>query len=95
MLYRLKPEACGNYLATNLQWSADAFNKVKGCIPQLQNLETGINECKLDWSSDFSVLLEFTSWEAVDIFINLPLVKKALDFMTKISSEQRVIEFLA
>jgi len=95
LLYRLKPEACGNQKSTNQVWASEAFAKAKGIIPQLQTLETGININRLDWSCDFSVLLEFRSWEAISIFEAQPLVKEAYEFMDKISCEKRLVEFFA
>ncbi len=94
VLYRLRPEACGNYLATNQQWAAEAFDKVGDVIPQIVKLETGINENRADWSCDFSVLLELTSWEGIELFNEHPQVKKVNDFMNKISIEKRVVEFI-
>jgi len=95
LLYRLKTEAFGNVLSTNQVWAAEAFNKLRTIIPQITRLETGINQNRLDWSSDFSLLVEFTSWEAIDIFDNHPAVKEAYEFMDKISCEQRLVEFFA
>ena len=95
VLYRLKTEACGNALSTNQLWAAEAFDNLKNIIPQITRLETGINQNRLDWSSDFSIFVEFTSWEAIEIFDNHRAVRKAYEFMDKISCEQRLVEFFA
>jgi len=95
VLYRLKPEACGNVLSTNQVWAAEVFDKLKTIIPQITRLESGINNNRLDWSSDFSLLVEFTSWEAIDIFDHHRAVKEAFEFMDKIICEQRLVEFFA
>ena len=95
LFYRLKTEACGNMLPTNQVWAAEAFDNLKTIIPQITRLETGINQNRLDWSSDFSLLVEFTSWETINIFDNHRAVKKTYEFMDKISCEQRLVEFFA
>ncbi|MCF7918630.1 MAG: Dabb family protein [Candidatus Cloacimonetes bacterium] len=93
VLYRFRSEACGNYLATNQEWAAEAFAKLKDLIPQLTLVETGINFNKLDWACDFSVTFELTSWAAIETLLQQPQVKEAFDFAEKVSYEKRQLDF--
>lgn len=93
-MYRMRPEACGNFKATNQDWAAEKFSALKGIIPQLRKLETGINTNRLDWSGDFCVYMEFSSWSALEEFAGKREVREVYEFISKVTCEERQIEFI-
>ena len=94
VLYRFLSEARGNYLATNQEWAAEKFAQLTGLIPQLVLVETGVNFSRLEWSCDFAVILEFTSWSAIEILMQQPLAQQAFAFAESISFEHRQLDYI-
>ncbi len=70
-----------------------ALDALPGTIPEIKNYETGINISDSSTASDFVLIGEFESKDALETYKNHPEHKKVLDLISSIKGRTSVVDF--
>lgn len=93
VMFRLKDSAEGHSKAENARKLKILLEALKEKIPVVKCLEVGINVGKSASASDIVLYSEFDDMQALEVYREHPEHKKAVDFITKVCSEKRVIDY--
>lgn len=64
-----------------------------GKIPQIKKMEVGINADQTDAASDVLLYSEFDSWEDLQTYHKHPEHQRVVEFLNKVRSEKRVVDY--
>ena len=95
VMFRLKDSANGHSKAENARELKMLLESLKEKIPVVKCLEVGINVGKSASASDIVLYSEFDDMQALEVYREHPEHKKVVDFITKVCSERRVVDYEA
>ncbi|MDP2683096.1 MAG: Dabb family protein [Deltaproteobacteria bacterium] len=93
VMFRLKDSAEGHSKAENARKLKILLEALKEKIPVVKCLEVGINVGKSASASDIVLYSEFDDMQMLEVYREHPEHKKAVDFITKVCSEKRVVDY--
>jgi hypothetical protein len=93
VMWKLRDVAEGRSKVENAAALKILLESLKDNIPEVQELEVGLQMTGADGASDVVLYSEFNSVEALDIYRKHPEHRKAVDYVTKICSERRVVDY--
>jgi hypothetical protein len=93
VLWKLKDHAEGSAKAQNALKVKAMLEEMRGKIPGMHKLEVGVNFETSDAASDISLYAEFDSRESLEGYQNHPLHLKVKEFLPKIRTERRVVDY--
>lgn len=95
VMFRLKDSAEGHSKDENIRKLKILLESLKEKIPVVKCLEVGMNMGKSASASDIVLYSEFDDMQALEVYREHPEHKKAVDFITKVCSERRVVDYEA
>lgn len=93
VLFKLKDFAEGKTRDDNIKIILDMLSGLPSKIPQIKKYEFGCNISKSENSSDIALVSEFNTLEDLEIYRNHPEHKIVIDFIRKVITEARVVDF--
>lgn len=96
VMWRLHEFADGNGKAENARKLKEYLLALQESIPQIQQIEVGINIAGSDPNAaDVALYSEFENLEALQIYQKHPEHQKVVQFLNKVRSEKRVVDYEA
>ena len=95
VMFRLKESAEGRTKKENIEILRAVLESLPERIPGIRRLEVGINEGESSSASDIVLYSEFDTMQTLDIYRKHPEHIKVVDFIGKICSERRVVDYEA
>ncbi|MBI3755924.1 MAG: Dabb family protein [Deltaproteobacteria bacterium] len=93
VMFRLEDSAEGHSKAENTKKLKTILESLKKKIPVVRCLEVGINIGASASASDIVLYSEFDDMQALEVYREHPEHKKAVDFIMKVCSEKRVVDY--
>jgi len=93
VLFKLLDNAEGKTKEENAKFIKEKLEELNGVVPGLIKLEVGINFTVSDTASDVVVNSEFESKEALEGYIVHPQHKEIAEYIAKVRSERRVVDY--
>lgn len=93
VMFKLKDFAEGHGKAENAGGLKILLESLKEKIPVVKCLEVGINVGKSASVSDIVLYSEFDNMQALEVYREHPEHKKAVEFIAKVCSERRVVDY--
>jgi len=93
VMWKLKDSAEGAAKAENARTMKAGLEALKNVIPEIRLLEVGINGKEGPDSFDIVLCSEFLNWEDLDRYQNHPEHRKLAEFVSKIRSERRFVDY--
>lgn len=91
--WRVKDEAEGLTRADILEKMQCMLEALNGQIPEIITLSVGLNARPGDFASDIVLLSTFSSWEDLQTYAAHPEHQKVVEFVGKVVTERRVVDF--
>lgn len=96
VMWRLHEFADGNSKAENARKLKDYLLALKESIPQIQRIEVGTNITANDSNAaDVVLYSEFENRETLTAYQKHPEHQKVVQFLSKVRSEKRVVDYQA
>src|SRR4030067_3116032 len=95
VMFKLKDFAEGHSKGENLRELKILLEALKEKIPVVRCLEVGMNIGKSASASDIVLYSEFDDMRALEYYRDHPEHIKAVEFITKVCSERRVVDYEA
>ena len=91
VMWKLKNEALNNNKEKNAKLISEKLSALYGIIPEIVNIEVGINEN----GGDFDVILisEFNSFEDLKAYDSHPEHQKAKAFIIEVAEKREAIDY--
>ena len=93
VMWKLKDVAEGRSKAENAKALKALLESLKDKIPEVKNLEVGLQMTGAEGASDVVLYSEFHSVEALGIYRKHPEHQKAVEFVSRVCSERRVVDY--
>lgn len=93
VMFRLKDSAEGHSKAENAQRLKVLLESLDKKIPGIRRLEVGMNQGRSQSASDVILYTEFDNMEALENYRRHSEHIKALDFIERVCSERRVVDY--
>ncbi len=93
VMFRLKDSAEGHSKMENAMRLKELLESLKEKIPGIKYLEVGMNQGKSKSASDIVLYSEFDNMEALENYRRHSEHIKALDFIERVCSERRVVDY--
>ena len=93
VMWRLHEESDGRSRAENIQIFKSMLEGLVGQIPEIVELEVGINEKDAEPASDLCLVSSFNSLEDLATYSAHPEHQKVIEFAGKVVSERRVVDY--
>lgn len=93
VMWRLFDFAEGNTKKENAMKLKEKLLALRGKIPQIKKMEVGINFDRTDAASDVVLYSEFNSLEDLQTYQKHPEHQKVVEFLNKVRSEKRVVDY--
>ncbi len=77
----------------NLTTLKETLDNLAPNIPDVKNPQSGFNITDSDRASDFVIMGDFETKDALDKFYNAPEYKQVLDFISSIKGRTTIIDF--
>jgi hypothetical protein len=93
VLWKLHPTLEGR---PKTEWALDlkrALEGLKGKIPQIRELEVGINFNPADTASDLSLYTVFANRDDLELYQKHPEHQKVVELVKKVTTERRVSDY--
>ena len=94
-MFRLKDSAEGYSKTENAQRLKVLLGSLDKKIPGIKRLEVGMNQGRSQSASDIVLYAEFENMQALENYRRHPEHALALDFIEKVCSERRVVDYEA
>ncbi|MBC7171626.1 MAG: Dabb family protein, partial [Polyangiaceae bacterium] len=88
VLFKLKDPT-----AENIRITADVLRAMEGRIPELLEIEVGIDELRSERSYDVSLRTRHASWEDLDAYQKHPVHDQVLDHMKTVIARAVAVDF--
>ncbi|MFQ5584516.1 MAG: Dabb family protein [Calditrichia bacterium] len=93
VMWRLYEQAGGNSKAENVEKLCQMLLGLRNNIPEIKHLETGINVDTSKSASDVVLYCEFDNLQDLRAYQQHPLHQQVVDFLNKVRSEKRVVDY--
>ena len=93
VMWKFKEEAEGENKATNVRTFKSQLEALIPIIPQIIDLEVGINEVESDASYDVILISTFKNMEDLKIYANHPDHVAVGDFCAKVRESRVVVDY--
>mgnify|MGYP003592372269 CR=1 FL=1 len=93
VMWRLQESALGHDKAANARLIKEKLEALRGRIPGLRHLEVGIDFSAGPASADVVLVTALDSREALAAYQVHPEHKAVVDFVTRVVSERRVVDY--
>ncbi len=93
VMWRLKDQALGASAAQNAERLKSRLEALKETIPQIREIEVGLNLNPSPASSDVVLYSVFESREDLEAYQKHPEHQKIAGFVSEIRSERRVVDY--
>ncbi len=93
VLFRLKEFAEGKTRNEIIEIILNLLSGLPSKIPQIKKYEFGGNISKSENSADIALVSEFNSLEDLELYKNHPEHKKVVEYISKVITETRVVDF--
>ena len=93
VIWRLFDFAEGNTKKENALKLKEMLLSLPSKIPQIKKMEVGINIDRTDAASDVVLYSEFYSLEDLQAYQKHPEHQKVVEFLNKVRSEKRVVDY--
>jgi hypothetical protein len=95
VMWRVKDGAEGASMMENAVEIKTRLEGLLGVVPGVVSLEVGINELAGETASDVVLVSEFASMEDLDSYQTHPLHLEVVDFVKKVATERRSVDYAA
>jgi hypothetical protein len=93
VMWRLKDEALGSSKERNARKLKELLEGLKEKIPEIIQLEVGINISLSEGAYDVALVSEFEDEKALDRYQHHPEHKKATEFVSKVRQDRVVLDY--
>jgi hypothetical protein len=93
VMWRLFDFADGNSKKENALKLKEMLLSLPAKIPEIKKMEVGINVDRTDAASDVVLYSEFDSLEDLKAYQKHPQHQKVMEFLNKVRSEKRVVDY--
>jgi len=91
--FKFKDEVSGASKEQNMQKSKELLEGLPGKIPEIKNLEIGVNIKEDPTNYDMVLVVDFDSLEDLQIYLDHPTHKKVGEFLAKVREHRVVVDF--
>ncbi len=92
-MWKFKPEAEGNTKQANMEKVRAELYALVPIIPEIKEMEIGLDVSHTDMSADLVLVTKFDSTEALTAYANHPEHLKVSAFVRKVIESRTVIDF--
>jgi hypothetical protein len=93
VLFKFLDEASGSSKEQNIVKARKFLESLPGKIPEILNLETGLNVKDDPPNYDLALIVDFDSIDDLETYINHPDHKKVGEFLAKVRDNRVVVDF--
>ncbi len=93
VIWKLKESDGESVKAANAKKLKTDIEALKEEIPEIKNIEVGLNMSASDQSGDVVLYSEFNSLADLEIYQNHPAHQKVVEFVKEVVSERRVVDY--
>jgi proline dehydrogenase len=93
VMWKLKAFAEGKSRADNVSVLREKLERLKELIPEIKTLELGVNFSSSDHAYDVILYSEFKNRKDLELYQNHPEHRVVADFVSKIRSERKVVDY--
>lgn len=93
VFWKLKPKAEGASAAENAEKIVSRFNALRGKVPGLESIESGVDFNRSAAAWDLGLVTRFRTREDLDFYQSFPAHVEIKDFIGKVSSKRAVLDY--
>lgn len=93
VIWKLKPEPNPTAKEVNAQKLKNEIEALRNSIPEIKQIEVGINIATSDQAGDVVLYSEFESLTDLDIYQKHPDHQKVVELVRELTCERRVVDY--
>ena len=93
VMWKFKDSAEGRSKRENMEWVREHLYALRGLIPEIKNMEIGLDVLKTDASMDLVLLTEFDSLNDLSVYANNKDHLKVAEVVRAVTEKRVVIDY--
>ena len=94
VMWRFKDEAEGRTKQQNMEYIASKLLSLKGVIPEIKNIEIGMNINKGAAAYDMALITEFENEAALEAYQTHPKHVEVSEYVSKVRTDRAVADYM-